>query len=414
MIKTAKAPESAHPETNGADPRNADPAPKVAKRTKAARSPKAKGTKKKRKPASTDRGSQSGKGTTFTRRPFPQNSLEDALTIPQAIKDKNNGNPLNTDLVAKAVNLSRQGGKFYYLCASARDYGLTIGSRDTDEIALDEIGRAVVFADTPQFRRQKQIDAFLKIEPFKKVFDYYGGTASLPEGEFVSNVLQNRVGLAKEEHESFLDLFKRNCKFLEVENGLGDVPQPRSTTGRPGEVDIAIVGQPRGKFDRTAFVIMPFSEKGQIERPKGFFDEVLKSLITPAGNSAKFAVETARREGSDVIHHTIINQLIEADLVVADLTDHNPSVLFELGIRIAMNKPVCLIKAEGTGAIFDVDNMMRVLSYSPNLWVSTLKTDVLKLTDHINGAWDTRETGHSYMTILTAPHQAGRAAVVSA
>ncbi len=334
------------------------------------------------------------------------------MTIPQAIKDKNNGNPLDTELVAKAVELSRQGPKFYYLCASARDYGLTIGSRDTDEIALDEIGRAIVFADTPQSRRQKQIEAFFKIEAFKKVFDYYGGTTSLPEGEFVSNVLQNRVGLAKEEHESFIELFKKNCKFLEIENGLGDVPQPRSTTAQPGEVDIAIVGQPRGKFDRTAFVIMPFSEKGIIERPKGFFDEVLKSLITPAGNTAKFAVETARREGSDVIHHTIINQLIEADLVVADLTDHNPSVLFELGIRIAMKKPVCLIKAEGTGPIFDVDNLMRVLSYSPNLWASTLKTDVLKLTEHINGAWDAKDSGNSYMSILTSPHLAGRVAAV--
>ena len=49
-------------------------------------------------------------------------------------------------------------------------------------------------------------------------------------------------------------------------------------------------------------------------------------------------------DGSDLIHHTIINQLINADLVIADLTDHNPSVLFELGIRIALKKPVALIK----------------------------------------------------------------------
>ena len=87
---------------------------------------------------------------------------------------------------------------------------------------------------------------------------------------------------------------------------------------------------------RLLFVIMPFTEKGAIGRPKGFFDEVLKSLIIPAGNAAKFAVETAGRKGSDVIHHTIVNQLIQAELVIADLTDHNPSVLFELGIRIAV------------------------------------------------------------------------------
>jgi hypothetical protein len=199
-------------------------------------------------------------------------------------------------------------------------------------------------------------------------------------------------------------LFKANCKFLGIEDGLGNVPHPPGSNQDGPAVDITIVGQPRGKFDKTAFVIMPFTEKGAYPRPKGFFDEVLKSLITPAGNSAQFAVETARREGSDVIHHTIITQLIEADLVIADLTDHNPSVLFELGIRIAMKKPVALIKAEGTGPIFDVDNLMRVLSYNPNLWRSTIETDVLRITDHIKGAWDNSDSGHSYMNILTSPY----------
>jgi hypothetical protein len=71
------------------------------------------------------------KGGKWSRRPFPLNTLEDALSIPNAIKDKTNGNPCDTDLVAKAVDLSKQSAKFYYLCASARDYGLTIGSRDT-------------------------------------------------------------------------------------------------------------------------------------------------------------------------------------------------------------------------------------------------------------------------------------------
>ena len=358
-------------------------------------------------PEETEKGGDGDKGK-WARRPFPQNSLEDALTIANAIKDKTNGNPCDTDLIAKAVGISRQGPKFYYLCASARDYGLTIGSRDTAQIALDDLGRAIVYAPDPTSRREKQIEAFFRVDKFKKVFEFYGGTSSMPEGEFVSNVLENRFNLEKAEHEAFISLLKKNCEFLGIENGLGNVPPPPSVKDRITDVDITIVGQPRGKFTRTAFVVMPFSEKGLQARPKGFFDEVLKSLITPAGNAAQFAIETARREGSDVIYHTIINQLIEADLVVADLTDHNPNVLFELGLRIALNKPVCLIKADGTGPIFDVDNLMRVLAYNPNLWRSTIETDVLRITEHINGAWENRESGYSYMSILTAPHATGK------
>ena len=41
-------------------------------------------------------------------------------------------------------------------------------------------------------------------------------------------------------------------------------------------------------------------------------------------------------------------------------------------VRIALEKPVVLIKAEGTGPLFDIDNMMRVFEYSPNLWQTTI------------------------------------------
>jgi nucleoside 2-deoxyribosyltransferase len=144
---------------------------------------------------------------------------------------------------------------------------------------------------------------------------------------------------------------------------------------------------------------MPFSEKAS-ERPKGFFEEVLRSLITPAGLEAGFKVETANRQGSDVIQSTIVNELLEADLVIADLTDHNPNVLFELGLRMAGDKPVALIKAIGTGRVFDVDNMLRVHEYQPHLWRSTVESDVPELVKHFRTAWENRGTDVSYMKLL--------------
>jgi len=160
------------------------------------------------------------------------------------------------------------------------------------------------------------------------------------------------------------------------------------------------VGSQPGQYAHEAFIIMPFSEKGKEQRPPDFFNEVLNSLIKPACNAADFGVETAHAHGSDLIHHTIIRQLIEADLVVADLTDHNPNVLFELGIRIALDKPVLLIRAKGTPVIFDVDNMMRVCEYDPRLWKTTIVTDITSMTDHVKGAWENKEKNPSYMGIL--------------
>ncbi|MBI1210456.1 MAG: hypothetical protein GC190_03260 [Alphaproteobacteria bacterium] len=159
-----------------------------------------------------------------------------------------------------------------------------------------------------------------------------------------------------------------------------------------------MLSEAKDKGANQAFVIMPFSERTQ-GYARGFFDEVLNSLVTPAAAEAGFTVRTARRTGSDVIQSTIINALIEADLVIADLTEHNPNVLFELGVRMALEKPVLLIRAKGTEKIFDVDNMLRVFDYQPTLWQSSLKEDVPLLTEHIKSAWATR-SDRTYMQLL--------------
>jgi hypothetical protein len=319
------------------------------------------------------------------------------------INEKNHGNPWDTDQVAKALNISRYNNKFFYWTAAARDYGLTKGTRDTDQIELDDLGKEIFFAGSDLTRHQKMIEAFFSIDLFKKVYEYYGGSAEIPEQEFFNNTLQSQFGLAPDFHEDFGRIFKENCKYLKIEKGLGDVAikTPRKSDD---STDVQVIGEPKGKFDRTAFVIMPFSEKGDNPRSEGFFSEVLNSIITPAGNKAGFSVETSKQKGSDIIHRTIVKKLLEADLVVADLTDHNPNVLCELGIRLANEKPVALIRAKGTERIFDVD-ILRIEDYNPNLWSTTIKGDIDKIAEHIKSTWDNRDREPPYMEILSGKAQ---------
>lgn len=361
--------------------------------------------KKGKKPPTKESGESKKKGKK-AQRSFPIVTLEEALKVPRAIRQKNEGHPFDTNLVAKACGLSRQNPKFFYLTSASRDYGLTAGTRYVPKIDLTELGRQIVFAGTPDIEKQKTVEAFFNVEKFKQVYDYYNGS-NLPEEQYLHNILESEFKIPPAQHDEFVEVFKANCKYL-VESGLKDVPSPTTNDGAKA-LDIRVLGQPQGKFDKTAFVIMPFSEKGTLPRSKGFFDEVLKSLITPAGNASGFGVITARREDSDIIHHTIINQLLNAELVIADLTDHNPNVLFELGIRLAKDKPVVLIKSKNTGPIFDVDNMMRVYAYDQNLWTTTVEADVKGLTERINGTWENRATAVSYMQILTAGPQAAKA-----
>lgn len=327
--------------------------------------------------------------------PFPRATLEQALKVPYALKEHNGGNPWETDEVRKAVGAGG-GNAWFYLSAASRDYGLTSGTRDTPKITLEELGREVVYAPNPETELALKKQAFLRIDIFKRVLEYYKGS-NLPDMKYLGNTLTKEFGLEPETHEEFAKTFRENCQYLGIVSGVpfteGD-EEEGAESSTPGTVTLS---EGVANSELTAFVILPFVERDP-KHPKGFFAEVLRSIITPAAKD--FRVKTANRQGSDMIQSTIVNDLMEADLVIADLTEHNPNVMFELGVRMAQDKPVVLMKAEGTGPLFDVDNMLRVFEYSPNLWQTTVEKDMPNLRDFVKGAWENRDPKKSYMNIL--------------
>ena len=331
-------------------------------------------------------------------RPFPAETLEEALRVPTSLKEFNAGNAWTPAEVGKALGVAARGNKLWYLTASARDYGLTLGTRDTESIELAPIGRDLLYAASPKDEREAAWRAFFNVEVFKLVYEYYKG-GPLPDLKYLQNTLEATFKVPTEHHDDFVRIFSANAIFAERYGSKPDsLNGGAAQTGSPATHSI-VVGEPKGKTTLVAFVIMPFIEKSQTYS-MGFFEEVLRNLITPAAVAAGFKVETAKREGSDVIQSTIVNQLLAADLVLADLSEHNPNVLFELGLRMAFEKPTTLIRARGTAAIFDVDNLLRVMDYEPHLWKSTIETDIPRLTAHIKGTWDSRESNKTYMQIL--------------
>ena len=164
--------------------------------------------------------------------------------------------------------------------------------------------------------------------------------------------------------------------------------------------DTVTVDAPESDEDSpVCFVIMPFTERDDRHAP-GFFDEVLEQLLSPAATAAGFRVTTALRPGSDIIQSTIVNELLDADLVLCDLTEHNPNVLFELGLRVREEKPVVLVKARGTGRIFDVDHMLRVVEYDSNLWPSSVARDLPTIEEHIRATWENQDPDRTFIKIL--------------
>jgi len=83
-----------------------------------------------------------------------------------------------------------------------------------------------------------------------------------------------------------------------------------------------------------AFVAMPFGTKDEID-----FNAVFRDLIKPALESAGFEVFRADEEmRAGNIRTDMFQELLLADLVVADLSIDNPNVWYELGVRHALRK----------------------------------------------------------------------------
>lgn len=331
-------------------------------------------------------------------RPYPRKTLEQALRVPEAIKEHNAGNEWAADQVAVALQLGARSGNYFYLSAASRDFGLTEGTRDTKTISLTSLGRKAVYPSSAQERDEALLESFLKVPLFKNVLEYYGGN-NLPEMQFLSNVLKTQFNLDESVHDEFVELFDKNCRFLGIGSTYLGKPSLNPKSAEEVEPTVTVAKPKDSKEAPVCFIIMPFSERDDRHSP-GFFSEVLSSLLEEAVTNAGFVAKTARRQGSDVIQATIVNDLLEADIVLADLTEHNPNVLFELGMRIAVDKPVALIRAKGTGPIFDVDNMLRVQEYDPNLWVTTVKKDIPAIQKHLEGAWENRDSGASFLKIL--------------
>ncbi|MFC1984259.1 hypothetical protein ACFLVO_04550, partial [Chloroflexota bacterium] len=68
----------------------------------------------------------------------------------------------------------------------------------------------------------------------------------------------------------------------------------------------------------------------------------------PAVEKAGYTPVPPQAKGADLIHAEIIKNLESANIVLCDMSSLSANVFFELGIRTALNKPVCIVKDELT------------------------------------------------------------------
>lgn len=112
---------------------------------------------------------------------------------------------------------------------------------------------------------------------------------------------------------------------------------------------------------KYCFVVSPIGEEGSEIRTNA--DKLLKHIINPVCQSCGLSVERVDQiNDSDSITQTIIDKLLSADLVIADISGHNPNVFYEMGYRKCTGKPIIHLKCKGENLPFDV-NTIRTFEY---------------------------------------------------
>ncbi len=138
------------------------------------------------------------------------------------------------------------------------------------------------------------------------------------------------------------------------------------------------------KAAQTCFVISPIGEPDSEVRKNA--DQVLKHIIQPVVEGLGYeAVRADSVSDPGLISKSILRHILEDELLVADLSGHNPNVFYELAVRHATGKPVVQIISAEDRIPFDVSDI-RTIQYTLDLdGVDQAKAKLKSYIDSLEG-----------------------------
>jgi hypothetical protein len=109
----------------------------------------------------------------------------------------------------------------------------------------------------------------------------------------------------------------------------------------------------------TCLVISPVGEAGSDARKRA--DQVFKHIIEPVVSALGYSAKRADEMGlPGIITGQLLTAVADSDLVVADLTDYDANVFYELAIRHAAQRPVVQLIDSAQRPPFDLADMRTI------------------------------------------------------
>lgn len=321
--------------------------------------------------------SRSGKGAPWS---FPKNTLEEAIRIPKQIEEKNAGNPIPASVLAKAVGFKKSNDwRFLDLLRSSNQYGLVSGAGANATVRMEKLGQDIVIPANPIDRQTALLAAFNSVPDFKAVAEFYGDK-KIPEDEFFLNTLTRQFNIPRDRTETFSEVFVANLEYLRAFDVVQTEPEKDGTLIFEDEKPASerrISKQPRVRaYLETCFVMMPFGD---------WFDKYYQDIYVPSIREAGFEpVRADELFSTGTVVEQIWEQIKKARVLLADLTERNANVFYELGLAHAARKPVVFTAPRVDDVPFDLRHL-RVIIYDirePE-WAAGLRKSV---TDYLKTA----------------------------
>jgi hypothetical protein len=172
------------------------------------------------------------------------------------------------------------------------------------------------------------------------------------------------------------------------ENGEVPLTQPAEgaqSAQRSGEKG----SRPQVAWQKICFYITPIGEDGSVHRQHS--DLFLSSLIEPA--LVGFGLEVVRADRiaqPGMITSQVLEHVLRAKLVIADLSYHNPNVFYEMALRHATKLPVIQICRRADRLPFDVNQVRTVSIDTTDIYtlIPRLETYRAEIATQVRAALD--------------------------
>lgn len=144
-------------------------------------------------------------------------------------------------------------------------------------------------------------------------------------------------------------------------------------------------------------VVMPISGiDGCTESHWADVLDILTEAIEDAGFESNLV---SNADDVGIIHKRIIQNLYDNPIVVCDVSGKNPNVMFELGLRLAFDKPTVIVKDDKTTYSFDT-SAIEHLEYPRDLRFTRIVEFKQKLAEKIRATHTRATSDPTYTTFL--------------